>query len=267
MIKVSIVIPSIGRETLKYSIASASSQNEVSTEVFVIDDSINQNIEIAGVQILRTGGSKGVSFARNLGVTAASGDWIAFLDDDDVFISKKLIIQINAMINYGWDLSYTSSYFFNSKLKRPKRTIIPGIDPFRQIYSKYSFFGSPFYLPLPSLVVSKEVSRNIKFDESLWEREDLKYVYQAFKKGFTIGQLTDPLVIIKKDQKRSLARPSLEQDINWAHYLCSIQKSLCLNFLFFVSLRNRLWCRDFIGAILIIKNFLKICIRGQKSFH
>ena len=51
MIKVSIVIPSIGRETLKYSIASASSQNEVSTEVFVIDDSLNQNIEIAGVQI------------------------------------------------------------------------------------------------------------------------------------------------------------------------------------------------------------------------
>jgi glycosyltransferase involved in cell wall biosynthesis len=266
MIKVSVVIPSIGRESLGPAISSVKSQTSVNLEIIVVDDSPGQKIYIHGVQVLRTGGNRGVSFARNMGVAAASGNWISFLDDDDIFVPEKLFKQINAMISRNWDLSYTSSFLIGYKKIRPKKIITPGTDPLTQIYSGTNLFGSFFYLPLPSLVVSKEVSRFLIFDESLSEREDLDYAHRAYKKGFVIGQLSEPLVLIRKEPKRSLARPSIHQDIRWANYLCDIETNLAVKFLFFTALRNRLWCRDFCGAILIMKSLLKFFILKNKKF-
>lgn len=265
MIDVSVIIPSIGRESLEAAIRSAKSQTKVNLEIIVIDDSPGQIINIHGVQVLRTGGERGVSFARNMGVVVASGNWISFLDDDDTFVPEKLFKQINIMIEQNWDLSYTSSIFVGYKNKRPKKTIIPGTNPLTQIYSGNNLFGSHYYLPLPSLVISKEVSTSIIFDEALSEREDLDYAHQAYKKGFIIGQIPEPLVLIRKEPKRSLVRPSVYQDISWANYLSAIDENLAMRFLFFTALRNRLWCRDFSGAIQIIKKLMKFfIIKNQK---
>jgi glycosyltransferase involved in cell wall biosynthesis len=266
MTNVSVIIPSIGRESLEAAVSSVKSQINVNLQLIVVDDSSRQKINIHGVQILRTGGNKGVSFARNLGVSAANGDWISFLDDDDLFIPEKLIKQIKVMTENNWDLSYTASLFVGNKKRRPKRIVTPGIDPLVQIYSRNGIFSSAFYLPLPSLVITKEVSKRLLFDEALNEREDLDYAHQAFEKGFVIGQLTEPLVLIRKEPKRSLARPSVQQDIGWANYLSKIEKNLAMKFLFFISLRNRLWCRDFSGAILISKSLLEFFISKKQKF-
>ena len=265
MIKVSVVIPSIGRESLVPAVRSVKSQAGVNLQIIVVDDSPGQKINIQGVQVLRTGGNKGVSFARNLGVSEATGNWISFLDDDDTFVPDKLFKQINEMIDRNWDLSYTSSFLIGHKKMRPKKIITPGADPLTQIYSGNNFFGSFYYLPLPSLVVSKEVSRFLIFDEALSEREDLDYAHQAYKKGFVIGQLSEPLVLIRKEPKRSLARPSIHQDIGWANYLSDIETNLAVRFLFFTALRNRLWRRDFYGAMLIMKSLLKFFIIKNKK--
>jgi glycosyltransferase involved in cell wall biosynthesis len=266
VINVSVVIPSVGRKSLETAVDSAKSQAEVNLEIFVVDDSFSQKIDIDGVQILRTGGNRGVSFARNLGVKAATGDWISFLDDDDSFIPEKLFRQISVMIAHNWDLSYTSAYFIGNKKRRPKRLITPGIDPLIQIYSRNSLFRSSFYLPLPSLVISKKVSKVLVFDETLSEREDLDYAHQAFEKGFIIGQLALPLVLVRKDSRRSLARPYVHQDVSWANYLCEIETKLGVRFLLFTSLRNRLWCRDFSGALLIVKILLRFYILKDRKF-
>jgi glycosyltransferase involved in cell wall biosynthesis len=264
LINVSVVIPSIGRESLELAVLSVKSQSSVNLEIIVVDDSSGQKISIQGVQVLRTGGNRGVSFARNLGVSKATGNWISFLDDDDTFVPEKLFKQINEMIYRNWDLSYTASFFIGNKKIRPSKVITPGINPLLQIYSGNKLFGSPYYLPLPSLVISKEVSRLLIFNEAMSEREDLDYVHQAFKKGFVIGQLADPLVLIRKEPKRSLARPSAHQDISWADYLSKVEINLAMKFLFFTSLRNRLWCRDFSGVILISKSLLKFFMLKKK---
>ena len=77
-------------------------QREVDLEVLVVDDS-GDELTARGVLALGdervrrlAGRGRGVSDARNLGLREARGEWIAFLDDDDLWAPDKLRKQIHA---------------------------------------------------------------------------------------------------------------------------------------------------------------------------
>jgi glycosyltransferase involved in cell wall biosynthesis len=104
VIDVSVVIPTHNRSRLlRQSLRSALSQADVRFEVIVVDDGSGDDTGavIAGagdprVVSLRHDRSQGLSASRNHGADKASGDWIAFLDDDDVWSPHKLSRQLQA---------------------------------------------------------------------------------------------------------------------------------------------------------------------------
>ena len=49
------------------------------------------------LRLIRNAERKGVSYARNVGINASKGDYIAFLDDDDEWYPTKLEKQIISM--------------------------------------------------------------------------------------------------------------------------------------------------------------------------
>ncbi|WP_018181866.1 glycosyltransferase family 2 protein [Kaistia granuli] len=93
---VSIVIPTLNRpKALKRAIASARAQtdlDDLEIEILIIDNSCDGNAR-AGVEAIAANDGPvvryisapvpGVANARNAGVAAAQGDWVAFLDDDE----------------------------------------------------------------------------------------------------------------------------------------------------------------------------------------
>lgn len=85
---VTIVIPTRDRpELLVRAIASARAQTHPSVEIIVVDDgSATPVSQEPGVRYFRNDVSRGVSAARNQGLAAATGAWIAFLDDDDMLL-------------------------------------------------------------------------------------------------------------------------------------------------------------------------------------
>lgn len=93
--KVSVIIPAFNAEsTLPRAIDSVLSQTLPPYEVIVVDDgSTDGTTDVAaafeGVRLVRQE-NRGVSAARNRGVELASGDWIAFLDADDYYYSRRL---------------------------------------------------------------------------------------------------------------------------------------------------------------------------------
>ncbi|MHA7287345.1 glycosyltransferase family 2 protein [Arthrobacter sp. MDT3-44] len=99
---VSVVIPSIGRVALKEAIRTSKQQSgNVVTEVIVVfdlpqDDRESDLRKLASNAdvVLFTGGGKRGGSARNEGVSAASGEWVAFLDDDDTWAPDKLEKQL-----------------------------------------------------------------------------------------------------------------------------------------------------------------------------
>jgi glycosyltransferase involved in cell wall biosynthesis len=116
-ITISVVIPAyncaayIGR-----AIDSVLRQTRLPEEIIVIDDGSSDNtaevIVAYGdkVKLIRQENA-GASVARNAGIKAAKGNWIAFLDGDDEWLPNKLQLQIEHL-NRNPDLDWTMSNYF-----------------------------------------------------------------------------------------------------------------------------------------------------------
>jgi glycosyltransferase involved in cell wall biosynthesis len=97
---VTVVIPTHNRSRfLREAVASVLAQRGVPLEVLVVDDGSKDETP----EVLETFGDfitavfqphRGVSAARNHGIRLARGEWIAFLDSDDLWLPGKLEIQM-----------------------------------------------------------------------------------------------------------------------------------------------------------------------------
>lgn len=99
--KVSVVIPTYNRSsTIKRAVASVLAQGFPIHEVIIVDDgSTDDTLEILSkikdsrIKVIQSPGRSGAPTARNLGVEASSGEWIAFQDSDDYWFGHKLESQ------------------------------------------------------------------------------------------------------------------------------------------------------------------------------
>src|SRR5574340_153814 len=101
---VSIVIPTYNRGSLlKKAILSALAQEKAGElfdlEIIVVDDcSPDQTAEVVAefpaVRYIRLPENRGASGARNAGIRCAQGKYVALLDDDDEFLTHKLMVQV-----------------------------------------------------------------------------------------------------------------------------------------------------------------------------
>ena len=100
---VSVIIPTHNRAPLlERALASVAGQSYKNYEVIVVDDgSIDETAQILerwlgkiNLKSLRQT-QQGVSAARNRGVQASRGEWLAFLDSDDEWLPEKLELQIS----------------------------------------------------------------------------------------------------------------------------------------------------------------------------
>jgi glycosyltransferase involved in cell wall biosynthesis len=135
--RVSIVIPTRDRGALlAQTIQTALWQRDVALEVVVVDDGsvddtsdVVERVRDARVRSIRHEVSRGVSAARNRGVAEATGEWIGFCDDDDVWAPDKLLLQLGAAEASGRPWVYTGSV--NVDLSNRVRGGSPPISPGR----------------------------------------------------------------------------------------------------------------------------------------
>lgn len=116
----SVIIPAYNSERyLGETIESVLQQRKVTFEVIVVDDgSTDGTFEVAQsfggcVKILSQPNS-GCSSARNYGARAATGDYLAFLDADDIWLPEKLETQSHKL-RAGYDMVYTNRFNIGDK--------------------------------------------------------------------------------------------------------------------------------------------------------
>ncbi len=108
--RVSLIIPTANRpHYLRQAVASALSQSVAPSEILVIDDREGANAAIAdlrGPVRVIDNQRQGPVAARDRGVAAATGDVVAFLDDDDWFIDRDYLLRATDILSAGSDLCF-----------------------------------------------------------------------------------------------------------------------------------------------------------------
>ena len=110
---VTVVVPTRNRrELLERTLTSVLAQVVVEIEVIVVDEaSTDATAAFLGsladprVSVITHRRAQGLAAARNAGLAAATGEWVAFIDDDDLWASTKLAAQLGALrrdVCCGW---------------------------------------------------------------------------------------------------------------------------------------------------------------------
>jgi hypothetical protein len=133
-IKVSVVVPFWNRidDTVR-ALESIQQQTHTNLEVFLVDDGSTDDLTPlldrcaadARVQVVRQA-HRGAAVARNLGVSLATGRYVAFLDSDDLFDPPKISRQLRFMEANGSLLCHTSYRRAFIEEERPDEVISSG---------------------------------------------------------------------------------------------------------------------------------------------
>lgn len=171
--KVSVIIPFYNRlHLLLDSLKSVLDQTHKNFEIILIDDgstddidSIFKIIESYSCVYLYQQANKGPAAARNLGIEKAKGDYIAFLDSDDLFEKSKIEEQLRYMITNGIEISHTS---YTKASVKGSEFVASGLfagDVFPKIIS-----GCP--IATPTIMIKAKLLREYKFEENIIIGED-----------------------------------------------------------------------------------------------
>jgi glycosyltransferase involved in cell wall biosynthesis len=123
--QVSVVVPTRDRWDVlaMRALPAALGQEEIPIEVIVVDDFSSAPpcearwLEDPRVRMIRQPAHRGVASARNLGIRAASGAWIAFLDDDDVWAPRKLASLLGAIEASNADFGFSSALAVDDQVR------------------------------------------------------------------------------------------------------------------------------------------------------
>ncbi len=102
---VTVVIPTRNRcGLLQRTLGTVFAQQHADLDVVVVDEGSTddtpemlERLPYDRLTVLRHEQAKGVSAARNAGIAAATGQWVAFVDDDDIWSPAKLHAQLAAV--------------------------------------------------------------------------------------------------------------------------------------------------------------------------
>jgi glycosyltransferase involved in cell wall biosynthesis len=125
MVEISVVVPTHNRSgLLAQTLRSVLWQRGVDLEVLVVDDgSTDDTAEVVAaldaprVRIVRNEVAQGVAAARNRGAEEARGEWVTFLDDDDLWAPDKLARQLAAAQETGRSWVYTGAVNIDDDLR------------------------------------------------------------------------------------------------------------------------------------------------------
>ena len=180
-IKISVVIPCYnGAAFLPETIESVLAQTYPPLEILVIDDgSTDDSATIAqafGRPVsVHQQPNQGESVARNRGLEMARGDWVAFLDADDVWHPEKLATQVDAM-NEGVICIHTNFIVFGKRNDVVDFAAIPKI----QRYSPGYIGGGLGLGPSTTIVRKKTCAR---FPTWTKDSEDIVFYLDLLKEG------------------------------------------------------------------------------------
>lgn len=197
-----VVIPTYNRpEYLRQAIESVLDQTFKNFELIVVDDApdeaARQVVQAFGNERLRyvkNDRASGGAGTRNSGITRANGQWVAFLDDDDLWLPEKLERQAKQIASLDSDVAliYTGHTTFSSQSDKTY-TFVP--KKAGQIYEDLLAWN--VINGLYSVAIRRDVLEDLGgLDERFPALQDLE-LYVRIAKVHKVAFIEDPLVRVR----------------------------------------------------------------------
>jgi len=178
---ISVVIPSFNRpKRTRAAVQSVCNQTAPPNEIIVVDDGSEPPLHQddlgpvnAAVRIIRHERNRGAAAARQTGVDAAQGDYVAFLDSDDIWLPEKLEKQTPFLPSLDQPLVAVACGWWavngNSNRDRRERIPIPSADP-------RDFASGCWFAPGSTTILPRSAFDIVgPFDPKLKRLEDLDW--------------------------------------------------------------------------------------------
>jgi glycosyltransferase involved in cell wall biosynthesis len=172
---ISVVIPARNAAaTIGRALRSVAAQTYPITEIVVVDDASSDATAVAAlacpkVRLIHLPERKGAAAARNAGVAAAKGEWIAFLDADDMWRPEKLERQV-ARTGDGISLVFCASAEFTADGQAMGDTFRGR--PVRDGAFAWKDLLARNFIATPTVLAPRALLRHDGFDENLPVGED-----------------------------------------------------------------------------------------------
>ena len=247
---VSVIMPSWNTEKfIAESIQSVIDQTYANWELIIVDDcSTDATDEVVAsfkddrIRYFHNDKNSGAAVTRNKALREARGEWIAFLDSDDLWMPEKLEKQIAFMNQNGYIFSYTE-YEKIDEESNPLNVYVSGpeIVNKRRMYN-YDYIGQLtmiYSAKAFGLIQIKDIKKN----------NDYAIRLQLYKKVGTVAYLLHENLALYRVRKVSISHDKFKKKLK-SHYdlfhVCDEKKAVvavwhtCWN-MFFGILKKKIY--------------------------
>jgi glycosyltransferase involved in cell wall biosynthesis len=226
---VSVVIPAYkARNYLKESLSSVATQDYSNLEVLVIDDcspepiddilaEYAENTSAPPHRLVRHDQNQGLGASRNTGIKNARGEYIAFLDHDDVWKSDHVSNLMRHLLQAKADLVFCSVIQFETD---PETSLGLWGPPNNELEKDFVFslFKMSFITPSATLIRRDKLQevRGFSIDPAVHMCEDLDLWLRLIQSGAKISFSKSPTTYYRKHSAAATSRPGY-MDYQSAH--------------------------------------------------
>jgi glycosyltransferase involved in cell wall biosynthesis len=258
---VSVVLPTYNRAgLLTRAIESVLQQTYSNFELIVVDDcstdcteDVVKEFQDNRIRYIRHEKNRGAPIARNNGIRAAKGNYIAFQDSDDVWVSTKLEKQVNAFNSASNDLGvvYTSFWLIDYS----KETLVPSSHVKKAEGKIHDVLLEMNLVSLSSAIVRKECFEKVGMFADIPRFQDWE-LWLRISKYYVFKHLNEPLVKVYR-QPDSISRNT--------NAFVTARKYILSKFFDEISKKPKLLSKHYsdIGTLLCLEGDIK---EGRKYF-
>jgi glycosyltransferase involved in cell wall biosynthesis len=181
---ISIVMPTYNRaDLILETIESVREQSYSNWELIIVDDgsddqteSVIQTISNSKIRYCPIHHTGLLGKVRNVGIEKSNGQYIAFLDSDDVWRKDKLQFQLSLLTKYpDCKFCFSNGDQFGSTATLPAEAVALATG---KLFESM-LFGNTFPLYMPSLIVNRDIFQAVdKLDETYRSGADIDFFYR-----------------------------------------------------------------------------------------
>lgn len=212
--RVSVIIPTYERRgSVGAAVESALQQTFSDLEVVVVDDGstdgtadyLEQAFTDPRLNVHRKENG-GTATARNHGLHAARGEFVAFLDSDDLYLPEFVAAQLASLDANSASAASVTDARYEGGWKHTWDTVfarcVPPQGIAEMLQGRWALAGA--------MMVRTAVARQLRFDPQV-HMEDTDFLFRFFAAGYRLSVVSQPLVVYRRAQEAAGASQKSDQ--------------------------------------------------------